>query len=67
MMTTVLNYMLALAVLSSLLATLMYITKAVKAKEDKAERNFYLKKAALFFLGYLVLNTLRLYVESGVK
>lgn len=66
-MTTVLNYLLALAVLSTLLATLMYITKAVKAKEDKAEKSICIKKAALFFLGYLVLNALRLYVESGAK
>ena len=66
-MTTVLHYLLALAVLVTLVATLMYVTKAIKAKGDKAEKTVYTKKASLFFLGYLALNALRMYLESGVK
>ena len=66
-MMSFLHYLLALAVLVTLVATLMYVTKAIKAKEDKDEKNACIKKAALFFLGYLVFNAIRLYVESGPK
>jgi hypothetical protein len=66
-MMSFLHYLLALAVLVTLVATLMYVTKAIKAKEDKDEKNACIKKAALFFLGYLMFNAVRLYVESGPK
>ena len=65
--TSFLHYLLALAVLVTLVATLLYITKAIKAKEDKKEKNAHITKAALFFLGYLVCNAIRLYVENGPK
>ena len=65
--TNLLHYLLALAVLVTLVATLMYVTKAIKAKEDKNEKNACINKAALFFLGYLVFNAVRMYLESGVK
>ena len=66
-MMTVLQYLLSLAVLAALLGALMYITKAFKAQKDTAEKTACVKKASLFFLGYLLLNALRLYVESGLK
>ena len=65
--TNLLHYLLALAVLVTLVATLMYVTKAIKAKEDKNEKNACIKKAALSFLGYLVFNAVRMYLESGAK
>ena len=65
--TSFLHYLLALAVLITLMATLLYATKAIKEKEDKAERNAHIKRAALFLMGYLLLNAIRLYVESGPK
>ncbi len=66
-MMSFLHYLLALAVLVTLMATLLYVTKAIKAKGDKAEKTACVKKASLFFLGYLVLNALRMYLESGAK
>ena len=67
LITTLLQYLVTLAVLVTLVATLMYVTKAIKAKDDKDEKNACVKKASLFFLAYLAFNAVRLYIESGPK
>ncbi len=56
-------YVVAILVLVTLMATLMYVTKMIKAKDNKAEKTEYSKKAAIYFCLYLALNALRLYLE----
>lgn len=65
LISTLLRYILALAILITLVATLLYVTKAIKAKDNKSEKADYCKKAGLFFVVYAVLNLLRLYLERA--
>lgn len=57
---------LSIAVLLSLLGTLMFTTGAFKAKKDPAQKKKQSGRA-LFFLGlYAAFNVLRLLMENGV-
>ena len=56
----------SVAVLVCLLCTLMFATKAFKAKKDTQERKQHSTRAWLFFAGYIVLNAVRIMLENGV-
>ena len=49
-----------------LLGAMLYATKAFKAKEDKQYKKQSVQKAGIFFLGYCLLNVLRLMMENNL-
>lgn len=57
---------LSVAVLVSLLGTLMFATGALKAKKDPAEKKKQGGRALVFLGLYAVFNILRLLMENGV-
>ena len=53
-------------VILCLLGAMLYISKAIKAgrKQQSSEKKDFLKTAGFFGAGYLVLNILRMFLES---
>ena len=60
----ILTYLLSGLVLIALIATMLFVTKAIKAKNDPQEKRSNLIKAGTAFFVYLTLNLARLYVEG---
>ncbi len=55
---------LSIVVIVLLVGTLIYLTRMIKAKGNKAEKDRYAKITGAFFLAYLTANLLRLYLEQ---
>lgn len=62
----ILIYFLSGAVVIALIATMLFVTKAIKAKQNLQERNQQLFKAGIAFVVYLVLNLARVYCEGNL-
>ena len=60
----ILAYLLSVAVLATLVFTLVFITKGIKTKDDKALRKTYFTRAGLAFCAYALLSVLRLWAEG---
>ena len=57
---------LSFAVLAALVVTLLFVTKAFKAKGDEKAKRQNLIYAGITFFIYLALNALRLYAEGQI-
>ena len=55
---------LSFGVLAALVVTMLFVTKAIKAKDDPTIKKESLTKAAFAIVAYLLLNMLRLYAEG---
>lgn len=60
----ILVYLLDGLVIIALIATMLFVTKAMKAKNEATLKKENLSKAGIAFIAYLVLNAIRLYAEG---
>lgn len=60
----ILVYLLDALVLVALVVTLLFVTKAFKAKTDPAVKKENMAKAGITLVAYAALNMLRLYLEG---
>lgn len=56
----------AVCVILSLIVAMVFATKGIRQKENKAARSVQLRKAAIAFAVYVGLNVLRLLMEKGI-
>ena len=56
----------AVCVLLSLIVAMVFATKGIRQKENKAARSAELRKAAIVFAVYAGLNVLRMLMEKGI-
>lgn len=62
----ILVYLLDGLVIIALIATMFFVTKAMKAKNEPEIKKGNLSKAGIASLAYLLLNALRLYAEGNL-
>ena len=60
----ILVYLLDGLVIVALISTMLFVTKAIKAKDEAPLKKKNLSMAGIAFFAYLVLNALRLYAEG---
>ena len=61
---TMIIYVLSFAVIVTLISTLAFLTRAIKEKNNPAQKQVYFKKAGLYMVLYLLLNVLRNVAEG---